>query len=310
MTRSKFLFVAIDYLFHPIQNYKRYKGMIREKDFSYDEDYKDECRAEFYYCPETIKSGKKLPVVLNIHGGGFVAGDKMHRRSLCKRYASKGYFVYNINHRLGPKYKFPEGIRDCIKAFNYLKNFAEKYNLDLNKIAVTGDSAGAYYATLMVAVANNDELRESLGCEKMDYKPACLVSFCGPYDLIASITLTKLPFNLLWDMGQCLFDNENFKLEKDFSNIHEYELMREASPIEWVNENWCPAFLVMSEKDIFCKGQGELLEKKLKEAGVRVDTFKSKKIIDNHCFHLDMYKSISKECFKKAFQFMNSILKN
>lgn len=310
MTRSEFLFVVLDKLLHPIQNYQSYKGMVREADFAYDDNYAQDCRGEFYYAPETLTNGKKVPVILNIHGGGFVKGDKMHRRSLCKSYASHGYFVYNINYRLSPKYKNPSALHDCINAINYLTKIADKYNLDLDKVAVTGDSAGAYYATQLVAVANDEALRKALFCDKIDVKPACLVSFCGPYDLAASISLTKLPFDMVWDIGHCLLDDDTFTLKKDFSNMNDYKLIKEISPINWVNKNWCPCFLVMSEKDIFCGGQGELLEAKLKEAGVYVETYKAKKITDNHCFHLDLYKSISRDCFKHAFAFMDKLLKN
>lgn len=309
MTRSEFLFGAIDILFHPAQNYRRYKNMVREPDFAYDEEYPKDCRGEFYYAPELLSSGKKLPVVLNIHGGGFVYGDKSHRRSLCKRFASHGYFVFNINYRLCPQYQNPSSIRDCAKALNYLEQVAEKYNLDLSKVCITGDSAGAYYATHTVAAASDDTLRQALGCEEIRVKPACLVSFCGVYDLEASITLTKLPFRLVWDMGRCLLDDDTFKLKKDFSNINEYKLLKYVSPLHWVNERWCPSMLVMSEKDMFCSGQGELLESKLKETGVKVSTFKSKKPSENHCFHMDMYKKISKDCFKQVFEFMDELLK-
>lgn len=309
MTRSEFLFKLIDVAFHPFQNYRRYPGMTREADFAYDEAFGADCRGEFYYNPADLKSGKKLPVIVNVHGGGFVKGDKSHRRSLCKRYASHGYFVFNINHRLSPKYKFPAGVQDCIKAMNYLAEVADKYNLDLSKVCVTGDSAGAYYATMITAVSFDDALRQKLNVPEVKVKPSVLLSFCGPYDLVASITLTKLPFNLVWDIGRCYLDEEGYALKKDFTNISDYKFLNQLSPINYTNASWCPCFLVMSEKDVFCKGQGELMTKKLKDLGVEVESFSSHKFLDNHCFHMDMGKKISKECFKKAFVFLDKHLK-
>lgn len=309
MTRSEFLFHIVDKGLHPIQNYRRFKNVVKEDEFIYDENYPDDCRGEFFYDQEVMKKGNKMPIVVNIHGGGFVKGDKKHRYSLSSLYASKGYFVLNVNYRLSPKYKFPSGIVDCVNAVNYLEKVQEKYNLDLGKVAITGDSSGAYYATMVVAVANDKNLKDTLGCEESRVKIACLVGCCGPYDLVASIKLTKLPFDLVWDMGHCLMDDDNFQLKKDFSNISDYKFIKECSPINWVNEKWCPTFLVMASKDILCKGQGELLESKLIEAGVMVDTYKSKNLLDNHCFHLDMYKSVSRDCFDKIFAFMEKVLK-
>jgi acetyl esterase/lipase len=307
MTRSEFLFHIIDKGLHPIQNYRRFKNIVKEAEFVYDENYPDDCTGEFYYDPELIKT-ETLPVVVNIHGGGFVKGDKKHRTSLCGVYANKGYFVLNINYRLSPKSKFPAGVQDAVKAINYLDTVKDKYNIDLGKVVVTGDSSGAYYATMLVAVTHDETLRTALKCDEVKIMPKCLVSCCGPYDLVSIITSIKLPFDLIWDMGHCLLDSDTFQLKKDFSNMEEYEHIKEISPINWVNEKWGPTLLVMASEDFFCKGQGELLEKKLQEIGVLVDTYKSKKLVDNHCFHLDMYKSVSRKCFNKIFDFLDDYI--
>lgn len=308
MTRSEFLFVLIDIAFHPFQNYRRYKGMVRTEEFVYDENRPNACTAEYYYDPELLKSGKKLPVVLNIHGGGFVAGDKKHRRSLCKRYAKHGYFVMNINYALGPKEPFPLGVIDCANALNFLEKTAEEYPIDLSRVCVTGDSAGAYMATYLVAMTHSQELRESIGAPDIKVTPALLVSFCGPYDLIASVTKVKLPFHMVWDIGRCYL-GKDLGLKKDLSNMETYPMLKEICPSNYVNSEWCPSFLVMAEKDIFCKGQGEILFDLLQENKVETVTFKSHKFMDNHCFHMDMYKKISKNCFKEAFAFMDAHLK-
>lgn len=308
MTRSELVFLVIDVLCHPSQNYRRYKGMVKSEEFVYDPARPKACTAEYYYDPELLKSGKKLPVVLNIHGGGFVKGDKKHRHSLCKRYAKNGYFVMNINYALGPKEPYPQGPIDCATALNYLKKTAEEYPIDLDKVCVTGDSAGAYMATYLVAMAHDKELREKIGAPDIEVMPAVLVSFCGPYDLVKSVTTVKLPGHLVWDIGRCYLDI-NFGLKKDFSNMMEYKYINEICPSNYVNKDWCPSFLVMSEKDVFCKGQGEILQQKLIDNGIEALSFKSTKFLDNHCFHLDMYKKVSENCYREVFKFMDSHLK-
>ncbi len=308
MTVSQFLFAGIDVLFHIPQNYRRYPNITKEKDFAYDPSFPKECRAEFYYDPTLLAEKKKLPVVVNIHGGGFVKGDKRHRSSLSKRFASHGYFTMNVNHRLSPQESFPIGIHDIINALNYLKSVEEKYNLDLTKVCITGDSSGGYYATQIVSVANDEEQRKKLNLPEVLVKPALLVSFCGPYDLIAALSMTKLPSGLVWDIGNCLLGSD-FGLSKDFSNAEKYSHLKELSPTNFVNSNWCPAFLVMSQKDLFCAGHGEILAEALKEKGVEVKTFSSTKLIDNHCFHMNMFTKVSKDCFRQVFEFMDSHLK-
>lgn len=308
MTRSEFLFAAIDVIFHPFQNYRRYPGMVRGEEVIYDEAHPESCRAEFYYDPASIEKKAKLPVVVNIHGGGFVKGDKKHRNSLSKRFAEHGYFVMNVNYRLAPKNPFPASCLDCVSALNYLKKTEEKYNLDLGRVCITGDSSGAYFAAYTAALAFNPGLREKLGAPEFEVKPSLLVGFCGPYDMPAALK-TKLPFRLVWDIGRC-FIGLDFGLKKDFSNLKEYRFFEELSPTNFVNSDWCPSFLVMSDKDLFCAGHGEILAEKLRNAGVEVETFAAHKITQNHCFHMDFGKKISKECFRRAFEFMDARLKD
>ena len=158
MNRGEFVFKAIDILFHPFQNYINKEGVKCVKDIVYNAEY-ESCKCDIYY-----KEGatEPMPVVLNVHGGGFVKGDKKHRKSIAHLYADRGWFVVNINYRLSPKYAFPALPYDVITALNFLKVLAEKYSLNLDKVVLTGDSAGAYAATYCVAAAYDDELTKEL----------------------------------------------------------------------------------------------------------------------------------------------------
>jgi len=310
MRRSEFFFFLIDHLMHPIQNYRLFKGLKKVKHVIYNDSQPKDCKADFVFDPKLLAGETKLPVLLNIHGGGFVKGDKRHRTSISQYFAHKGFFVVNVNYRVAPKHPFPATIIDCINALNSLKNFAEKYNIDLNKVAVTGDSSGAYCASMLVAYNADPSLCEKVGAPKIEVPPALLLGFCGPYDLEAALSITKLPFNLLWDIGHSFLGTyDGFELQKDFSNLKDYRYINEISPAKLVNERWCPTFLAMSKKDILCAGHGEIMQKQLEEAGVPVKTYTSEKFTDNHCFHLNFYSKAAKECLKSAVDFMNEYFK-
>lgn len=301
MTKSELLFKSIDYLLHIPQNYKRYPDVTVVKDIVYDEKYPYIAKGDIYF-DKKFDNGA-YPVILNIHGGGYVAGDKRHRKSLCSRFADNGWFVFNINYRLSPASPFPTAVVDCMNALNYLKTLSKEYNIDLDKIVVTGDSSGAYLASYLVAASTKPELRSQLGIPEPGVKIAGLLSFSGPYDIMTALK-TKLPFGLIRDIGDCFL---GMKLAKDFSNLEEYPLLKEIGITDHVNSDWCPAFLSYAEQDILCKGQGEILEQKLKDAGVAVTSHKSTKPLDNHCYHLDMYKNASKECFEGVWKFLDTI---
>ena len=105
-----------------IKNYINKEGVKCEKDIVYNEKY-ERCKCDVYY-----KEGAKepMPVVLNVHGGGFVKGDKKHRKSIAHLYADRGWFVVNINYRLSPEWAFPALPYDVITALNFLKVLAEQ----------------------------------------------------------------------------------------------------------------------------------------------------------------------------------------
>ena len=81
------------------------------------------------------------------------------------------------------------------------------------------------------------------------------------------------------------------------------------NPGELIPKELRNTYLVISEKDVFCKGQGELLKEKLDEVGVENKIFMSHKFIDNHCFHLNLWTKISKECMADVIAFMAAHLK-
>ena len=309
MRRAALLFHFIDTVWHPMQNYRRYSNITRVKEIIYDESRPKICNADLYYDPEKIKEAK-LPIVLYIHGGGFVKGDKKHRKSFCKMYADNGYFVMNINYALGPMENFPQGSIDCVNALNYLVKLAEEYNIDLTKICVTGDSAGGYYAAHVTALSNSEELRKTLGVPEFKVRPTVFVGDCGMYNPPASVSLVHLPFHYVWDIGDCFLGRKDgFALNKECTNIEEYPLIKEVNPSNYVVPGWQPSFLIISTNDMFCPGQGEILQSLLIENGVECEVFFGLSKNDIHCFPLDMFRKASKLCVEKMIAFMDKHLK-
>ena len=309
MTRSEILFQFIDTAWHPWQNYRLYKNVTMKKDIVYDDSRADVCKGDVLYRQDLLDSGKKLPVIVYYHGGGFVRGDKKHRHSFCKMYADHGYFVFNVNYGLGPKTNFPKSSVDCVNAVNYLKKLAEEYPIDLDRVCVTGDSAGGYCAAHVTALSRDEDLRKKLGAPEFIVTPAMFVGGCGMYDPPKSVSELNLPFHYVWDIGRCfLGSTEEFALKKDCSNMNDYKYINEIAPARYVNEKWPPSFLIISTNDFFCPNQGEYLKEKLESANVDVDAFFGLTKNDGHCFHLDMFRKSSKLCIPKMLAFMDKYL--
>ena len=90
-----------------------------------------------------------LPVTIFFHGGGWVIGDLETHDVVCRQLSNEGNFdVIAIDYRMGPEYRFPTAINDSIASITWVKNNTSNLPIDINKIAVCGDSAGGNIATV------------------------------------------------------------------------------------------------------------------------------------------------------------------
>lgn len=96
---------------------------------------------DFYY-PD---SGGPWPVLLFVHGGGWTEGDKS---SLLIKFTESGYLVASLNYRMYPNHRFPAMIEDVKCAIRFLRAHARQYNLDPDRIALIGHSAGGHLVAL------------------------------------------------------------------------------------------------------------------------------------------------------------------
>ncbi|MDR2090810.1 MAG: alpha/beta hydrolase [Clostridiales bacterium] len=245
------------------------------------------------------KTPPKKPLLINVHGGGFVAGEKKYRRYFSAYVAAAGYAVFNINYGVGPENKFPFCLESVAKAMTWAEKNAEKYNFDTSKIVLSGDSAGAALAALGALTAEKEGFANSLGIERPNVKAAGVLLYCGPYDIQTAME-AKVPFDLV---NKMMTDITGY----DINHINDFKYIRQFSPMDFVDENYPKAFLVYAKKDIFCKNHGEIFEKTLAEKGVEVSSFHSTKLFDNHCFHLNHNFKMAKEAMKKSEEFLKSI---
>jgi len=99
-------------------------------------------------------SSKPRPVILFVHGGGFISGDKSHKNKQIVKFSKRGFVAASAMYRLAPDHKFPSAIEDIKLAVRFLKANADKYHIDPERIIVSGSSAGSYLA-VMVGVTGN-----------------------------------------------------------------------------------------------------------------------------------------------------------
>jgi acetyl esterase/lipase len=96
------------------------------------------------YRPNKAKT--PTPVVMLIHGGGWVEGTKEESVLFALPYLHMGFAVVNVEYRLVKVSLAPAAVEDCLCALHWIGRNAKKYNFDLDKVVVTGGSAGGHLA--------------------------------------------------------------------------------------------------------------------------------------------------------------------
>lgn len=137
-------------------------GVIEENDFYYTDDGNHYHKLDVYYPDD---GGVKHPVIIDIHGGGWMYADKELNKMYCLNLAKKGYVVFNISYRLVPETTVDGQLRDIALAFKWIKQHLHDFPCEDNKILLTGDSAGGQLALYSAVLATNKELREIFNVE-------------------------------------------------------------------------------------------------------------------------------------------------
>jgi acetyl esterase/lipase len=125
----------------------------------------------------------RCPVLLQIHGGGWVIGQKHQQgQPLMHRLASRGWICVAPNYRLSPRVTFPDHLIDVKRALAWIRLHGEELGADPDFVIVTGGSAGGHLASLVGLTANDPEYQP--GFEHVDTAVAACVPFYGVYDFL------------------------------------------------------------------------------------------------------------------------------
>ncbi|HEU0139465.1 MAG TPA: alpha/beta hydrolase, partial [Bryobacteraceae bacterium] len=109
--------------------------------------------------------------------GGWVNGTKESMvRNFCLPYLEKGFVVANVEYRLAKAAPAPAAVEDVLKAANWFRDNARRYNVDRDRIVVTGGSAGGHLALMVGMVPKSARLGKPA-------KVAAVVNFYGITDV-------------------------------------------------------------------------------------------------------------------------------
>lgn len=268
-------------------NVKTVNSISVERDIVYDDALPDVCTLDIY-CPP-LKGRDKYPVLVDVHGGGWITGDKHWRRGLNRAFADMGLCVISPNYGLSPRFKYPECVKHLFACFKWICDHAEERRLDLDNVLITGDSAGGQLACLVLAIQNNAEVKARIGAvdSPLRFKGGMLV--CGAYDpdSMAKNILSNKLFLEMTGYGR-----------KHLREFKDYDLM---NPVNFVDKDFPADVMVAYGRfDAFVGGNEKILFKRLNELGIPYREYRAKGA-GEHCFHLWHYRRpISRKFFELA----------
>lgn len=301
MLFSKFVFNILDYLLYINCNIDSIKGITCQKNIIYNN---IGSLADIYYNGEYKN---KYPVLINIHGGGFVAGDKKFRKSYNKHIASENVFVLCINYTLCPESKFPDFIIESANALQWVKDNADKYNLDIDNVFIAGDSAGAYIAAYLGNLQTNKHLRKRLNIDQLALPIKALLLYCGPYN-VESLLTKKIMLNLQAEIASAFL---NIK-KKDINEItlENYKNRDILDVTEFINKDFPISFVTYPINDFLCPEQGEPFIKLLQEKGIKYRYHKGDKTRDVHCYHFFWHSRNGRVAMNETKKFIKDVINN
>jgi acetyl esterase/lipase len=216
------------------------------------------------YLPVAPAAGKRSPAVVWIHGGGWAGGTKNEARAkeICTTLAEAGYVAVSIDYKLGDG-AWPTNLLDCKNAVRFLRAHAGQYQIDAQRIAVAGGSAGGHLALMVGFTAGKKELEPDAPYPGTSSAVRCVIDMYGPADLLTrrQIAPDGKPTDAPRPLGAS---------QKIFGASAENDpVLRWASPVSHVTKNSPPVLILHGRADTTVDyAQSEELDRVLEQNGV------------------------------------------
>ncbi len=240
--------------------------------------------------------GQPLPVVVWVHGGAFVAGDRSGVENWAACLAARGMAVAAVEYQWAPEAHWPaqvEQIGQCCRTLD------GDSRLDMGRVVIAGDSAGAHMAAQFALIHTSPAFRAATGLEPVLASGALKAAllFCGPYDITQmarpqSRFLRLAMHRIGWSYLGCRRWQGTPQAEA--ANIRNY-----------VTGGFPPTFLTDGNTGSF-EPQGKALAGALDSAGVRVESlfFPTEEGQVNHEYQFQLDRPQGRRCYERVLAFL------
>lgn len=226
---------------------------------------------------------EKLPVIISVHGGGWVYGDKERYQYYCMSLAQRGFAVVNFTYRLAPEFKFPAPLEDLNLVAGWTAAHAAEYGFDTGHIFAVGDSAGGHMLALYADICTNPGYAAEYDFKVPEgFALKAIALNCGVYRMAEAEDL----------------DPDTRELMKDFlPGGGTAEELAGISPVNYLTDRFPPVCYMTCTGD-FLKAQAPILGRKLLERDVphEFHYFGDSSTVLGHVFHLNVRSADAALC--------------
>ena len=191
------------------------------------------------YAPKKLRDDMTpAPVLLQIHGGGWVIGSKKEQGlPLMNLMAARGWLCVAVNYRLSPKATFPDHLVDVKRAVKWIREEIHNHGGDPNFIVATGGSAGGHLSSLLALTANDPVYQP--GFESVDTTMNGCVPFYGVYDFTDHYQFLGNERRI--ELLQKLVLKKNLETDRD--------AFLQASPMHRIHSDVPPMYVIHGDQD-------------------------------------------------------------
>ncbi len=242
------------------------------------------------------KSEAVLPVLVSVHGGGWVYGDKDGYQFYCMELARHGFVVVNFSYRLSPQVQYPEHLADVNNAMHWAAEHIGEYGGDASKICMIGDSAGAQMAAMYACALTNPECRRKLHLDVPEVKLKGIVLNCGAYDMVDC--LRRVEGNATEDEAEELIATVLGKRPQETA-------AQLGMPSAYITSEFPPTFVMSSNGD-FLRNQQTILLYALRAQDVLhvYHEYGSEEEMLWHVFHCNIRTDAARKCNDEECAFL------
>lgn len=235
----------------------------------------------------------KLPVLISVHGGAWVYGDKERYQYYCMNLAQKGFAVINYTYRLAPEHQFPAPMEDLNLVVTWMLEHAQQHQLDTNNVFAVGDSAGAHILSLYICICTNPEYATQYTIKSpiKSFRFNAIALNCGIYDIAQSDSS---------DMIAEYMPNRGSSEELELLAIPKH-----------ITSEFPPTFLMTSNED-FLRMQPAFMIREFEKFHIPY-VYHMYGTGDNplsHVFHCDMYSKDAAICNQDECDFFYRFINN